>query len=52
MCYYCNSNHGEYRDCDSNNIGILVKCQGDNKEGEHYGNACAIGHTGTHLYKF
>ena len=50
MCYYCNSNHGEYRECDSEEFGILVKCQEDNEHAEHYGNACAIGHTGNNIF--
>ena len=33
-------------DCNEEEYGELVECQEDNEHVAHYGNACAIGHTG------
>ena len=48
MCYYCMSDKGE---CNEERYGELTKCQYEDEDAEHYGNACIVGHTGkqTHV---
>ena len=45
MCYYCNSGAPD-QNCTEKNYGILVECQQSSMSADHYGNACAVGHTG------
>jgi hypothetical protein len=32
--------------CDQDEDGVEVSCQSENASGEHYGNSCAVAHTG------
>ena len=44
-CYYCDSSD-EGEECNSNHYGTILKCQMEDPEGDSYGNACVVGHTG------
>ena len=44
-CYYCESDiYGNQ--CNSNETGTIIKCQMHSSSELHYGDVCAIGHTG------
>ena len=43
-CYYCESDYGIA--CNEDDIGIVIKCQMHSEHELHYGDVCAIGHTG------
>ena len=43
-CYYCESDSGT--PCDADEIGSIIKCQMQSPYELHYGDVCAIGHTG------
>ena len=46
-CYYCQENGGEEHDiCTADEFGHSVTCQTSDPDGEHYGDACAVGHVG------
>ena len=46
-CYYCESDGGEEGDkCDDEIHGEIISCQIDSPEFPHYGDVCAVGHTG------
>ena len=50
-CYYCESDGGEEGDkCDSEIHGEIINCQIDSPEYPHYGDVCAVGHTGMYIY--
>ena len=46
MCYYCNSVTLDQELCNSEEFGELIKCQMNDEEEPHYGNACIVGHSG------
>ena len=43
-CYYCESDAGT--PCNADILGDIIKCQMYSSEEPHYGDICAIGHTG------
>ena len=43
-CYYCESDAGT--PCNADIPGDIIKCQMHSSEEPHYGDVCAIGHTG------
>ena len=43
-CYYCESDAGT--PCNVDEIGSVIKCQMHSPYELHYGDVCAIGHTG------
>ena len=52
-CYYCESTLISNKDCNAEESGRIVKCQLNDTEGDHYGNVCAVAHTGNlerHIY--
>ena len=46
MCYYCHSQILDHELCNSEEFGELIKCQMNDEEEPHYGNACIVGHSG------
>ena len=50
-CYYCDGQQPDGH-CDSLDFGVAVTCQTDHEEKEHYGNRCAVGHTGNFRTEF
>ena len=47
-CYYCESDAGT--PCNADITGGIIKCQMHSSEEPHYGDVCAIGHTGEIFY--
>ena len=46
-CFYCQANGGEEGDkCSSDAFGVPVPCQISDSQADHYGDVCAVGHTG------
>ena len=46
-CWYCDGRiMGEGNSCNKDEDGVEVSCQSEDSSGEHYGNSCAIAHTG------
>ena len=43
QCYYCDYNEDQ---CNEMEKGTEVKCQLENPDDDHYGNACAVGYGG------
>ena len=43
-CYYCESDYGT--PCNGDEIGSIITCQMHSSSELHYGDVCAIGHTG------
>ena len=47
QCYYCQENGGEEHDkCTSDIAGEPIHCQISDPLSPHYGDVCAVGHSG------
>ena len=44
-CWFCLSDDHNLGDCNAEHAGGIVTCS-DNPEAKHYGDKCAVGHTG------
>ena len=42
-CYYCG--HDNEEDCNAEHHGLAVRCQTQDPESHHYGDACYVGHS-------
>ena len=47
-CYYCDGREmGEGHSCNEDEHGVEISCQTDDEDGEHFGDSCAVAHTGS-----